>query len=594
MKPLTVLFSLMFLIACSDVSDSRFDTPPAPSASAETTATTETTAPASSSWSLGYMAAVANPYATDAAADMLARGGHAVDAAIAAHAVLSLVEPESSGIGGGGFMVVYEQSSRDVRFLDGRETAPAAATADMFMRDGEPMGFLEAWQSGKSVGVPGTVALYHHAHEQYGVLPWASLFEPAIRLADEGFVVPEKLADTVARMASFTRVNENPGTAEYFFPGGEPIQAGQLLRNPEFAHTLRRIAEEGPSAFYSGEIAEAMVAAAQAEPDPGSLTLADIEAYQVRERDAVCRAWRERQICSATPPSSGAMQIMIAHLYDQMVEPGATREQQIRAFVDAQRLAYADRDQYFGDPDHVSVPVDQLLDPQYLLHRAENPAAPGAMPQHGDPAAVLGRDAAWLWAPDRTQEMVGTTHFSIVDNAGNAVSVTMTVEAPFGSSRWAAGFLLNNEMTDFALEYEQGGVEMANQVRPGARPRSSMSPTIVLNSDNGLHMVTGSPGGNSIPAYTAKTLLSIEDWGLGVQESVDFPNIIARGQTVRVEIGRQPGQELADQLREAGYDVQESEGENSGLHVILVTEQGLVGAADPRREGTVVSGRISP
>ncbi len=589
MKLLTVLFSLMFLTACSDVSDSRVDSPTS-SAPAESTEQSES---GSSSWSLGYMAAVANPYATDAAADMLARGGHAVDAAIAAHAVLSLVEPESSGIGGGGFMVVYEQSSGDVRFLDGRETAPAGATADMFIRDGEAMGFLEAWQSGKSVGVPGTVALYHHAHEQYGVLPWASLFEPAIRLADEGFVVPEKLADTVARMASFTRVNENPGTAEYFFPGGEPIQAGQLLRNPEFAQTLRRVAQEGPSAFYSGEIAEAMVAAVQAEPNPGSMTLADIEAYQVRERDAVCREWRERQICSATPPSSGAMQIMIAHLYDQMIEPGASLEQQIRTFVDAQRLAYADRDHYFGDPDHVSVPVDLLLDPQYLRHRAGNPAAPDAVPTHGDPAAVLGHEAALMWAPDRTTEMAGTTHFSIVDNDGNAVSVTMTVEAPFGSSRWAAGFLLNNEMTDFALEYEPDGVEMANQVRPGARPRSSMSPTIVLNSDNGLHMVTGSPGGNSIPAYTAKTLLGIEDWGLGVQEAVDFPNIIARGQTVRVEIGRQPGQELADQLREAGYDVQESEGENSGLHVILVTDQGLVGAADPRREGTVVSGRIS-
>jgi len=590
MKSIVFLLTFVFLTACSDVSDSRVDAPPLPATSGQTTETAE---PESSSWSLGYMAAVANPYATDAAAEMLAQGGHAVDAAIAAHAVLSLVEPESSGIGGGGFMVVYEQASRDVRFLDGRETAPAGATADMFIRDGEAMGFLQAWQSGESVGVPGAIALYHHAHEQYGVLPWASLFEPAIRLADEGFVVSEKLAGTVTRMAAFTRVNENPGTAEYFFPGGEPIQAGQLLRNPEFAHTLRRIAEEGPSAFYSGEIAEAMVAAVRAEPDPGSMTLADIEGYQVRERDAVCRPWRERQVCSATPPSSGAMQIMIAHLYDQMIEPGAGRDQQIRAFVDAQRLAYADRDHYFGDPDHVTVPVDLLLDPQYLLHRAQNPAAPGALPVHGDPSAVLGHDTALHWAQDRTREVAGTTHFSIVDDAGNAVSVTMTVEAPFGSSRWAAGFLLNNELTDFSLEYGADGPEMANQVRPGARPRSSMSPTIVLDSDGELYMVTGSPGGNSIPAYTAKTLLGIEDWGLSVQAAVDFPNIIARGQEVRVEIGRQPGQELADQLREAGYDVQESDGENSGLHVILVTEQGLVGAADPRREGTVVSGTVT-
>ncbi len=284
------------------------------------------------------------------------------------------------------------------------------------------------------------------------------------------------------------------------------------------------------------------------------------------------------------------MQIMVARLYDRLLPPEASREQQIRAFVDAQRLAYADRDQYFADPDHVAIPLDLLLEPQYLQHRADNPVAPGATPQYGDPAVVLGHEAALQWAEDRTREMAGTTHFSIVDNDGNAVSVTMTVESPFGSSRWVHGFLLNNEMTDFAFDYDPEGLPMANQVRPGARPRSSMSPTIILDGDGSLYMVTGSPGGNSIPAYTAKSILAIEDWGLDVQEAVDFPNIIARGETVRVEIGREPGQQLADQLRAAGYDVQESEGENSGLHVILVTDEGLVGAADPRREGTVVSG----
>lgn len=546
--------------------------------------------PATLTWTKGYMAAVANPYATDAAVEILEQGGHAVDAAIAAHAVLGLVEPESSGLGGGGFMVVYEQADQAVRFLDGRETAPADATADMFMRDGAPMGFLDAWQSGRAVGVPGTIALYKLAHETYGVLPWASLFEPAIRLADEGFTVPSKMANYLPQMARISRLDENPGAAEYFYPDGEPLQAGATLRNPDYATTLRRVAVEGPQAFYSGDIAEAMAAAAQAGPDGGSMTVEDIAAYQAVEREAICGSWRDLNICSATPPSSGAMQIMVANLYDRLLPAGATQEQQIKAFVDAQRLAYADRDYYFGDPDQVSVPVEQLLDSRYLDYRGDNPAEPGATPMPGDPAAVLGNGSAAVWADDSTVEASGTTHLSIVDSFGNAVSATMTVESAFGSGRWAAGFLLNNEMTDFAREFDASQPEAANMVRPSARPRSSMSPSIILDADNELFMVTGSPGGNSIPAYTAKSVLGTLDWGLSVQQAVDFPNIIARGDSVRVEIGVEPGQTLADQLRESGYNVEEVDGENSGLHVILVTEDGLVGAADPRREGTVASG----
>jgi gamma-glutamyltranspeptidase/glutathione hydrolase len=283
---------------------------------------------------------------------------------------------------------------------------------------------------------------------------------------------------------------------------------------------------------------------------------------------------------------------MMANLYEQMVPADATQEQQIAAFVDAQRLSYADRDYYFGDPDRISVPVEQLLDPRYIEFRANNPILPGATSQAGDPSAVLGNDSAAIWAADNTDEVAGTTHFSIVDNDGNAVSITMTVESPFGSSRWVAGFLLNNEMTDFDRSFDASAAEPANMIRPSARPRSSMSPTIILDANNDLYMVTGSPGGNSIPAYTAKTVLGIVDWGMSVQEAVDFPNIIARGDTVRVEIGREPGQTLSDNLTAAGYNVEEVDGENSGLHVILVTEDGLIGAADPRREGTVMSGRL--
>jgi gamma-glutamyltranspeptidase / glutathione hydrolase len=586
MKYLITPLLLLSLAACSD------------SATTSETTTPLQVTPAQSDhaspehWPHGYMAAVANPYATDAAVQMLARGGHAVDAAIAAHAVLGLVEPESSGIGGGGFMVLFDQPSGRVRFLDGRETAPAAATTDMFMRDGAEMGFLEAWQSGKAVGVPGAVALYKLAHDNYGKLPWATLFEPAIQLATDGFVVPQKLARTVEQMARFTRLNQNPGAAEYFYPNGQAIQAGSILRNPEYANTLSRIASEGPDAFYRGEIAEAMVAAAQAGPDGGSISLEDIAGYQAVERPAVCGAWRTVTICTATPPSSGAMQIMIANIYDHLLPEAASEAQRIQAFVDAQRLAYADRDYYFGDPDHVSIPVEQLLDPRYLEFRANDRAAPDANPWPGDPASVLGGDSLAVWAPDSTLEAYGTTHFSIVDAEGNAVSATMTVEAAFGSARWAAGFVLNNEMTDFARSYDAAEPEAANMIRPGARPRSSMSPTIILDEQQQLLMVTGSPGGNSIPAYTAKTVLGILDWNISVEQAVSFPNIIARGDTVRVEIGVAPGPDLAESLRAGGYNVEEVEGENSGLHVILLTDQGLVGAADPRREGTVSAGML--
>jgi gamma-glutamyltranspeptidase / glutathione hydrolase len=540
-------------------------------------------------WPYGFMAAVANPLATEAAAEMLSRGGHAVDAAIAAHAVLGLLEPESSGLGGGGFMLVFERSEHAVRFFDGREAAPSGARADMFMSGNRLQGYLDSNQSGNAVGVPGTVALYKSIHDAYGKLPWAELFEPAILLAAEGFEVSSKTASSLPSLALRSRLDENPGVAQYFYPNGEPLKAGQVIRNPEYAETLRRIASEGPSAFYTGEIAEAIVTAAQAGEDGGTLTMQDMASYRVIERPAICGAWRELNICAATPPSSGTMQIMIANLYDRLLPRLPTNTQRVKAFVDAQRLAYADRDYYFGDPDHVNVPVEELLDSRYLDSRANSPTAPGAVPIHGDPARVLGTSSAAVFAADSTVEPAGTTHFSIVDNEGNAISATMTVESPFGSKRWAAGFVLNNEMTDFARAYDPDEPEPANMVRPGARPRSSMSPTIVLDARNELFMVTGSPGGNSIPAYTAKTLIGIVDWQMSVKEAIDFPNIIARGQTVRVEVGRESGQAMSTALTEYGYQVQESQGENSGLHVILVGENGLEGAADPRRLGSVMS-----
>ena len=546
--------------------------------------------PKAAPWPHGWMATVANPDATAAAAEMLSQGGHAVDAAIAAHAVLGLVEPESSGLGGGGFMLVFDAKAQDLAFLDGREQAPAGARIDMFMENEAPMNYVQAWQSGRAVGVPGAVALYKLAHDRYGKLPWGTVFGPAIRLAEEGFTVTAKMAGTLERLAPFARIDENPGAAEYFFPGGKPLTAGATVRNPAYAETLRRVASEGPSAFYTGSIAEAIVASVQAAPLGGTLTLEDMANYEAIPRPVVCGPWRTLSICTATPPSSGAMQIMIPNLYDHRVTEGATQAQRIRAFVEAQRLAYADRDHYFGDPDRVAVPLDGLLNPAYLEHRAQTLGDPAEAATHGDPVAVLGGEALGALGPDTTLELAGTTHFSIVDAEGNAVSSTMTVEGPFGSSRWASGFVLNNEMTDFARVYAPEAPEPANAVRPGARPRSSMSPTMVFDEAGALLMVTGSPGGNSIPAYTAKTILGIQDWGLSVQEAVNFPNIIARGDAVRVETGMAPGAELAGALEAEGFNVQAREGENSGLHVIVVTEAGLEGAADPRREGNVVRG----
>ena len=578
MKLFHALAALLFVAACTPVEYP--DTGPV--------ASTEAASGPDRSWNRGAIATAANPLAVAAAIEMLKKGGHAVDATIAAHAVLGLVEPQSSGLGGGGFMLIYEHSTGDLTFLDGREAAPSGATVDMFMRDGEVLGFVEAWQSGLAVGVPGVVALYKSAHDDHGKLPWPDLFQPAIRLAEEGFEVTPRIANNLPRIGAAGRLDENPPTAAYFFPGGKPLQIGHLLKNPEYATTLTRIAKEGIDAFYKGEIATAIAKAAQEPPNGGTLTVEDIGNYRVIKRDVVCGDFRKLEICTTTPPSSGGAQIMIAGLYDHLTGEVTTQDDKIAAFVDAQRLAYADRDHYFGDPDSVKVPLDDLLNPAYLEHRATERIAPAATPTHGDPGSVLRNDpVAVLWGEDTTEEASGTTHLSIIDSEGNAVAMTATVEGWFGSSRWAGGFLLNNEMTDFARKHDPDAPPVANAIGPGRRPRSSMSPTMVFDQDGDLLMVTGSPGGNSIPAYVSKSIIGVLDWGMSAQDAVDFPNIVARGEMVRVEVNVEPGKAIATDLAERGYKVQERDGENSGLHVIVVRPDELDGAADKRREGIV-------
>ncbi|OUY01030.1 MAG: gamma-glutamyltransferase [Hyphomonadaceae bacterium TMED5] len=563
---------------------------------AVTTEPTEEVVLAPDGWTYGGMVTAADPRAVEAGARVLAAGGHAVDAAIAVHSVLGLVEPQSSGIGGGAFMVVYDHESGDVSVFDGRETAPAAATENYFVdENGEVRDFITSWQSGLSIGVPGQVALYETAYEAFGIVEWPSLFEDAITLADEGFVVSPRLSGSLSsdRLRAVMQLDDNPDTAAYFYPEGEPLQPGDTRDNPDYAATLRAISENGAEAFYTGPIAESIIASATAGPLGSAMTMEDLANYEVVVRDAVCGEALSYTICSAPPPSSGgSTQNAIMGLYERFIadlEPD-DKDGRLLAFIDAQRIAYADRDHYVADADFVTVPTEDLFNPDYLDVRMNDRFEPGAVPTPGDPGEVLrGEPMIDMWGRDMTEHAPGTTHISIIDTYGNAVSMTATVESAFGASRWASGFLLNNELTDFSRAPTLNGLPIANAPAGGKRPRSSMSPSLVFDDAGDLFMVTGSPGGNQIIAYVSKTLVGVLDWGMSAQEAVDFPNIIARGETVGVETSRGEGAEIGTMLTGRGYSVAERSGENSGLHAIVVREDSLEGAADPRREGIVIA-----
>jgi len=540
-------------------------------------------------WDKGAMVSAANPYAVDAAVEILKKGGSAVDAAIAAHAVLGLVEPQSSGLGGGGFMLNYNFASGDLTFIDGRETAPSKATVDMFMKDGNVMGFREAWVSGKAVGSPGAVALYKTAHDRSGKIPWNELFLYAIDLAENGFEVSPRLAGFVKALQSYGRLSINEGSRDYFYPNGIPLKKGDILKNKQYASTLKKISIDGIKGFYEGPIAKSMVESAGKEPNPGSLDLNDLKNYKTVIRPVICGSFRDLSICTTSPPSSGGAQIMIAGIYDNLITKKMKQNEKVQAFVDAQRLSYADRDHYFGDPDEVEIPIDALLDPNYLRQRSKEKFEPSATPTPGDPSQFISANRKIPnWGTDNTQEASGTTHISIIDFEGNAVSMTATIESVFGSHRWASGFLLNNEMTDFSRKVPGDGSKIANAVAPNRRPRSSMSPTMIFDKHSNLLMITGSPGGNSIPAYVSKTILGVFDWGLSAQQAVDLPNIVARGEKVKVESSRK-GKKIKKQLKRQGYNVSDfGRNEVSGLHLITVLPSKLDGAYDKRREGKVV------
>lgn len=532
-----------------------------------------------------FMAAAANPLAAAAGRDILRAGGSATDAAIAIQLVLNLVEPQSSGIGGGAFFVHWDEAARKVTTLDGRETAPAAAKPDRFMKDGKPMPFREAVVGGRSVGVPGTLRLLEEAHRRWGRLPWPDVVAPALKLAEEGFAISPRLNGLLAGEKDLPK---NPLAAAHFYePDGKAKAIGTILKNPAFAATLRAIAAQGAKALYEGEIAEDIVAAVTGHSNnPGDMTLTDLAAYKVEEREPVCGAYRIWRLCGMGPPSSGAVAVqqmlgMLEARDLRRVGPGA---EAAHWFSEAGRLAFADRALYLADPAFISVPLRGLIDRDYIRSRAGliDPERSMGRAKAGDPP----HRRAGLLAPSDGIEN-GTSHISVVDAHGNAVAMTTTIEDGFGSRLMTkGGFLLNNELTDFNFAPEEDGKPVANRVEPGKRPRSSMAPTLVFDAFGRLYAVVGSPGGSQIIGYVAKTLVALLDWRMDPQAAVDFGNFGSRNGPTELEKGTEAeGWKAA--LEAKGHEVRLLE-MTSGTQAIVKTPEGFLGGADGRREGVAI------
>jgi len=527
------------------------------------------------------MVAAANPHAVEAGLNVLRQGGSAVDAAVAVQAVLSLVEPQSSGLGGGAFLAYYDARTRKVTAFNGRETAPAGATPELFLDEtGKPLPFRDAVISGRATGTPGAVAMLAMAQSAHGKLAWNQLFGDAERLADQGFVVSPRLAGMIA--GPFPQAATPDAKAYFTKPDGEKYKAGDVLKNPTYAATVRRIAAEGPKAILEGSIAEAIVAKVAEGPRPGTLSLTDLKTYRPKTGPAVCRPYRVYVVCVPAPPSSGAALLEALGILEHtdIASRGPADPQAWYLFSQASRLMYADRDRYFGDADFVEMPVAGLLDPAYVAERAK------LIGETAGPAPAPGKPrGAGVRAPDATLEPGGTTHFVVVDAAGNVVSMTTTVESIFGTGRMVGGFFLNNQLTDFSFSpANPDKTPAANAVAPGKRPRSSMSPTVVLDRQGRFVAAIGSPGGNSILAYNLKALVGVLDWKMPIQAALDLPNLIARGDSYASEPAKYaPG--VVEALAAKGVKFTGFGGEGSGLHGVVMTPNGLEGAADPRREG---------
>jgi len=529
----------------------------------------------------------ANPIAVEAGLEVLRAGGGAADAAVAVQAALGLVEPQSSGLGGGAFLLYYDAQTGAITAFDGRETAPAGATPDMFLDEkGTPLSYADAVTSGRSTGVPGAVAMLGLVHSKHGRLPWKSLFDAPIRAAEQGFVVPQRLGRFAN--SSFTQATLPDARALFTKPDGRIVQAGDTLRNPIYADTLRTIAAHGPRALLEGPLAEQIVARTQAEPRPGTLTLQDMAAYRPAESAPLCRPFRVYVVCVPPPPSSGVGLLQVLGLLDRtdIASRGPSDPQAWLLFAEASRLMYADRDRYVADPRFVAVPLEGLLDRGYLDNRAQliGERAAATAPEAGTPPGA----AMTLAGIDATDEVPGTSHFVIVDDQGDVISMTTSVESLFGSGRAVGGFFLNNQLTDFSFTaVDEAGRPVANAVAGGKRPRSSMSPAIVLRKSDGAFVAAvGSPGGSAILAYNAKALVGLLAWGLPLQDAINLPNVIARGADFYGEMPRISA-ELATQLAAKGVALKSGRGEESGLHGVAVrgNPPAFETGADPRREG---------
>jgi gamma-glutamyltranspeptidase/glutathione hydrolase len=546
------------------------------------------------------MVAAAHPLAVAAGVRALAAGGSATDAAIAAQLALNVVEPQSSGIGGGGFLLHYDAAGAALTAWDGRETAPAAATATMLLdAGGRPKPFFDAVDGGLSVGTPGLLRMLEQAHAAHGRLPWPALFEDAIRLAEEGFEISPRLHRQIAAAAARIAAQGEPVRSHFLKPDGSPKDAGTRLRNPELAATLRAVAAGGADAFYRGPIAQAIVEVVRSHPRrPGTLALQDLAAYRAKQRPAPCGGYRSHVVCSVGPPSSGGIAVLqtlgiLGHFELGALAPGSIDA--VHLVGEAWRLAYADRDLYVADPDRVDVPVAGLLDPAYLSARATlvardramGPARAGTPP--GAPVRGAGTDAT----------LPSTTHLSVVDRHGNAVSMTTSIEHGFGSLLMVGGFLLNNQLTDFSFEpVDAQGRPVANRVEPGKRPRSTMAPTMVFDAAGRFEAALGSPGGTAIVHYVVKTLLGLIDWGLDIQQSIDLPNFAAFASGPLLLERGTALEALRSGLEARGHAVRVVD-LNSGVHGIVYNGADPPGAlardpsrgrwaggADPRREGT--------
>jgi gamma-glutamyltranspeptidase/glutathione hydrolase len=541
-----------------------------------------------------FMVAAANPLAVDAGYLMLKQGGAAIDAAIATQMVLGLVEPQSSGIGGGAFIMHFD--GQQIEAYDGRESAPAAATERLFQdADGQPVSYATGVVGGRSVGVPGVLRMLELAHRQHGVLPWAALFAPAIKLADEGFRVSPRLHLLIK---SDRHLMKDPVAAAYFYDADQNAwPVGHLLKNPALASTLRRIADGGADAFYHGRIAHDIARKVSLHPtNPGLLTVQDIATYQARVRLPVCSDYRRWTVCGLPPPSSGGIAIAqmlgILELTDIRLhapQDGVVDATAIHLFSEAGRLAYADRSRYVADTDFVALPgngIASLLDRTYLAQRAAliTERSMGRA-QAGEPPGMK-----VAWGSDNAIELPSTSHLAVVDAHGAGLSMTTTVEAAFGARQMVDGFLLNNQLTDFSFASSDANGLTANRVQGGKRPRSSMAPTLVFDQgSNNLVLATGSPGGSSIINYVAKVLVGTMDWGLNMQQAISLPNFGSRNGPTELEQGRvQAG--LVDALTAQGHQVTVSD-QTSGLQGIMRVqihgEQVWFGGADPRREGSV-------